>query len=533
MKKKVNQRPNQRSFLVLTGFLAITLAAVVMAPASAQDARVRVVHASPDAPNVDVCADGGVLFADAPFPAATSYVTVPAATYAVKVVGAGAGCESAGVIEADLPLAAGTDTTVVAVNLLASIEPLVLADDNTRPAPGNVRIRFVHASPDAPAVDIAVAGSAPDEPLFNDIPFKGVGGYIEVPGGTYDLEVRDETGNTVVLPLNGVALEAGAVYTVFAVGLLAGPPDLAPLLVMDAEPEARVRVVHASPDAPDVDVCADGAELFTGAPFTGITDYASVPPATYAVKVVGAGAGCGSAGVIEADLPLGDGTDTTVVAVNYLASIEPLVLADDNTPPAEGNAKVRFVHASPDAPAVDIAVAGSAPDAPLFDDIPFKGVGDYLEVPAGIYDLEVRDATGATVVLPLGNVPLDPGAIYTVFAMGLLSGTPALGPVIALDLPGTGSARHSADQDGDAQISLSEVLRVVQLYNLGYQCGVGTEDGYAPLPGETNCEPHALDYNPPDFVISLEEVLRLVQFYNSDGYVPCPEGEDGYCVVAT
>ncbi len=89
---------------------------------------------------------------------------------------------------------------------------------------------------------------------------------------------------------------------------------------------------------------------------------------------------------------------------------------------------------------------------------------------------------------------------------------------------------HNADQNGDGQINLSELLRVIQFFNFGeYHCDAGSEDGYAPGPGDHSCNPHASDYNPQDWVISLSELLRLIQFFNSGGYYPCEGGEDGYC----
>ena len=89
---------------------------------------------------------------------------------------------------------------------------------------------------------------------------------------------------------------------------------------------------------------------------------------------------------------------------------------------------------------------------------------------------------------------------------------------------------HTADQDADHRISLVELLRLIQFYNLGvFHCEIGTEDGYAPESGDQSCAPHANDYAPQDWVISLGELLRLIQFYNSGGYTPCEGGEDGFC----
>jgi LPXTG-motif cell wall-anchored protein len=193
--------------------------------------------------------------------------------------------------------------------------------------------------------------------------------------------------------------------------------------------EARVRVVHASPDAPAVDVWVNGAVAFSNAPFKGITDYAKLEPGTYSVQVTPTGAT--EPVVIDASLDLATQTDYTVVAVGQLADIEPLVLIDNNNAPAAGKAHVRFVHASPNAPAVDIAVANGGPI--LFSNIPFKGVGDYLPVDAGTYDLEARIAGADTVALSVPGVVLDEGTVYTIFAMGLADGEPALSAVPSVD----------------------------------------------------------------------------------------------------
>lgn len=96
-------------------------------------------------------------------------------------------------------------------------------------------------------------------------------------------------------------------------------------------------------------------------------------------------------------------------------------------------------------------------------------------------------------------------------------------------------ATHSADQNTDNFISLSELLRVIQFFNSGgYACAQppnSTEDGYAPGAGDQSCVAHSSDYSPTDFQISLSELLRLIQLFNSGGYHACPdEGtEDGYC----
>jgi len=213
----------------------------------------------------------------------------------------------------------------------------------------------------------------------------------------------------------------------FTAALSAGPASAQPapldaILSVDtagAGDTARVRVVHASPDAPNVDVRVDGGLAFGDLPFEGITDYAALPAGDYLVQVEPAGAGGAGPFVIEATLTLMAGVDYTVIATDVLAEITPVVLVDDNAIPAAGSSRVRFFHGSPDAPAVDITLRDGTV---LFGNVAFGETGaDYLEVPAGRYNLQVRLAGTDTVVLTLPGIQLAPGTTYTAYATGLVA----------------------------------------------------------------------------------------------------------------
>ncbi|MCL7417358.1 MAG: DUF4397 domain-containing protein, partial [Halalkalicoccus sp.] len=124
-----------------------------------ETANVRVAHLSPDAPAVDVFVDDEAVLEDVPFKAVSDYLELPAGTYNVKVAPAGEGPESA-VLEADLDVPAA-DLTVAAIGEVAGenqpLELAVFEDDNSDPGDDTARVRAVHASPDAPAVDVVVA----------------------------------------------------------------------------------------------------------------------------------------------------------------------------------------------------------------------------------------------------------------------------------------------------------------------------------------------------------------------------------------
>jgi hypothetical protein len=95
---------------------------------------------------------------------------------------------------------------------------------------------------------------------------------------------------------------------------------------------------------------------------------------------------------------------------------------------------------------------------------------------------------------------------------------------------------HTADQNGDGVINLTELLRVIQFFNIrGFHCVTPpetSEDGFLPgAGGNQSCAAHASDYAPQNWQISLTELLRMIQFFNIRAYHACPDQgtEDGYC----
>jgi hypothetical protein len=82
------------------------------------------------------------------------------------------------------------------------------------------------------------------------------------------------------------------------------------------------------------------------------------------------------------------------------------------------------------------------------------------------------------------------------------------------------STFHSADTNQDFRINLSELTRVIQLYNYttggvrtgAYQTAAGTEDGFAPGVG-TIVKHHSADTN-QDGMLSPTELSRVIVLYN-------------------
>jgi len=188
----------------------------------------------------------------------------------------------------------------------------------------------------------------------------------------------------------------------------------------DEKGKANVMVVHASPDAPGVDVLVDNTKVNTSTlSYPNNTGYLQVEEGTHNLKVNAAGT---STTVINADVPFAKDKNYSVFAIDSLSVISALVTEDNLTAPASGKAHVRFIHLSPDAPAVDVALVGGAVLFPAFE---FTDYSAFTPLDQGTYNLEVRVAGTTAVALTLPATTLTAGKIYTIFAKGFLGGTGA------------------------------------------------------------------------------------------------------------
>jgi len=228
----------------------------------------------------------------------------------------------------------------------------------------------------------------------------------------------------------------------------------------DHEGEAGLRVAHASPDAPAVDVLVDGEVAVAGLEFGTVTDYLELEADDYdiAVNVAGTDTTVFSAEDVELEAE-----DYTAVALGEVFSDDTeftVSIFEDTNGANIGNdeARVRAIHASPDAPDVDVTVNDGA--LTLFDGLAFGESSGYVVVPAGTYDVEVRPDTegdDGQVVFEAEDVTLQSRSTYTIFALGYLSPddegdeAPAFSLLPELDAgaPPRGDDEEDDDEDED------------------------------------------------------------------------------------
>lgn len=193
-------------------------------------------------------------------------------------------------------------------------------------------LRVAHLSPNTPSVDIWLDGKVVD--ALKNVPFKTVSGYLKIPVGKHDIAVY-ATGTTTspAISVTGVDLQKKS-YTVGAIGLLSGTGTqalTAKIYEDDLTPnatKARVRVIHASPDAPNVDVAVQaGAVVVSNLAYPNATaTYLELAAGTYPLEIRAAGS---SSAVLKFSTPALEANKVyTVFAVNTVSNLEVVAVAD-------------------------------------------------------------------------------------------------------------------------------------------------------------------------------------------------------------
>lgn len=450
----------QKLIAMIIAASALTLAACdsdnnsLLPEAQVQTFDLQVLHASPDAPAVDVKVNGAAALEAVDYRDGSPRLELEAGTYTIAVEGILPGGNATVIGPVDIDFSADTIYTVVAVGDVAGIEPVVFAQPRTPVSAGSARLSVLHAAASAPAVDVYVTapgGSLSGQAPVGSFEFKGTIGPAEVAAGDYQVRVTPAGNpNVVVFDSGTVSLAAGSDLFLAAVPNTTGtsaagssPVSLVALTgtgsvdIFDATTPAALRVFHKSPDAPAVDIVVNdnfAAPLVEDLAFADFAGFVPVPAADYNVKVTAAG----NAGaiVIDADLSLAAGQAYDVLAVGPLAAIEPLVLNDDPRI-VSTYAKVRIVHASPTAQDVDIYVTAPGTDisgtAPALAGVPFKANTGYLELAAGSYDVTVTPAGSKTAAIGPATFTFADGDVVTVVARDEAGGGAPLNVLVTDD----------------------------------------------------------------------------------------------------
>ena len=182
------------------------------------------------------------------------------------------------------------------------------------------------------------------------------------------------------------------------------------------DPKSFIRVLHASPNAPAVDVYVNNVPTFRNISYRNFSEYVPLSDGgVYNIKFFPTGTKVNP--IINENLFIPQGKIYTIAAIGEPSEISLFSIEDSPlTPIVPGKASVRFVHLSPDAPKVDITLPNGTK---IFSNVGYKEITNYIPVAAGTYTIQARVSGTDKVLLTVPNIRVSPNKFYTVYAYWL------------------------------------------------------------------------------------------------------------------
>jgi hypothetical protein len=189
-----------------------------------------------------------------------------------------------------------------------------------------------------------------------------------------------------------------------------------------------VRIFHASPDAPAVDIYANGLLIASNLKYKEFTPYLPFIPGKYSILVYPAGTK--TTPVINTNLDVIPQRSYTFAISGLVKDLKPIIVSDLPSPMKPGQAQLKFVHLSPNAPLVDMTLSDGTI---LSRNVKFREISPNVNISSGNYTIQLRLAGTNKVVLTAPNQLLKPNRYYTIYAVGLANNRPPLQIITALD----------------------------------------------------------------------------------------------------
>jgi hypothetical protein len=167
--------------------------------------------------------------------------------------------------------------------------------------------------------------------------------------------------------------------------------------IVSSTPEAQVRVIHATPDTPGLDIYQGPNALAFNLDFGAVTSYIALTPGIYTINADTAGT---KQVLSSAKTVFSPSTQYTILLGNSVANLQQLTLTDQNQPAPSGQAALRFINQASRIGAVDIYLVPAGQKlssvAPLVAGNAFSTNTGYINVLTGTYSL---------IMLPSGTAP--------------------------------------------------------------------------------------------------------------------------------
>ncbi|HTS23433.1 MAG TPA: DUF4397 domain-containing protein [Casimicrobiaceae bacterium] len=423
---------NSRRAITFVLFLVSVALAGCGSKGGGSNARIRVLNAIPDAASISVALDTNPPFVSGlAFEQTTQYTGVDTGSREFKVSANGG---ASNVVDTTLSVNNADYTYIVYGPVSAAVAGLFQDSGFSTPNSGNFAVRFINAAAGVGPLDLYLTAPGVDinttSATVPNVNYGNASAFTTIPNGTYEIRVTAANTKDVVFDTPAQSFTDQSQNNIVAV--TKGSARLVDVGVLHIDSNgtgqvfqnllAEFKVINATSVPSPLNVSVDGVLTLSNVPFTGVSNYTTTTAGSHTFTVQATSTP--GSNLVTLVNTLNPATDTSFVFSGPAGAILPLVLGDNNLPPAIGHARIRYVNVAADFPALDVYVNF----AKQVSNLTFNSASSYVDVTADTtvgtpFEFDFNTAGTVTPVLKMTNAVIIGGHNYTVYVMES-AGTP-------------------------------------------------------------------------------------------------------------
>lgn len=189
----------------------------------------------------------------------------------------------------------------------------------------------------------------------------------------------------------------------------------------------KIRLMHAVPDAPNVDVYSNGKLLYSNLGFGSITNYLNLPAEKYNIQLYKTGTK--SRPLITEPFEIKPNGVYTISVTYENNEISFFDLDDTHSISNPLLSSVRFINLSPNSQLLSLRLPENIV---LFNEVSYLETNEYYPISPGIYNFVVVSADGSFEKY-ISNVKLRRSQFITIYIIGLFNKRPQVGYILVQD----------------------------------------------------------------------------------------------------
>ncbi|HLX25234.1 MAG TPA: DUF4397 domain-containing protein [Usitatibacter sp.] len=380
----------------------------------------RAIQAVPDAEPLDVLVDTDVKASALTLGQTSSVSQFDSGTRDVQIRSS---TSQSILSDKQISFSSGVTSTLIVFGKRAAINTQLLVDDTTAIDSGQLRIRLVNLAGDSGPVDLYLTQAGQNistSPVI--IPSTGFGsasGSVEIAPASLAVTITSAGTQDILFTSAPQTFAAGSYVTIFVVPTLGGKLVNVSLVNQTSggtflqNTNARVKAVNGIIDSTNVNFRMDGSAILVNVPLGAGSSYITTASGQHTLTVEPST----TPGSPVASLPvnLQSARDYSALSIGTLAQAALVTFLDDNSLPATGFCKIRFVNGLSDNNSVDVQLNF----ATQVSQLPPATASTYFQVaPSITYTITYTTGGGVQVIGTLTPIELDTPGVYTSYVVG-------------------------------------------------------------------------------------------------------------------